>query len=64
MLSAVSQQIQTIQLALKSYANAEAGTTPAENVEIELLGRQVKVHPDMAIFVTMNPGYGLPTLFS
>eukprot|EP01113_Clastostelium_recurvatum_P011812 TRINITY_DN1605_c0_g1_i1.p1 TRINITY_DN1605_c0_g1~~TRINITY_DN1605_c0_g1_i1.p1 ORF type:complete len:4689 (+),score=1530.43 TRINITY_DN1605_c0_g1_i1:285-14351(+) len=45
-LSAVSQQIQTIQVALKEKAR-----------EVELIGKQVKVHPDMGIFVTMNPGY-------
>ena len=59
MLSAVSQQIQTIQLALKNYAtisSSEGTNAPIERVEIELLGRQVKVHPDVASFVTMNPG--------
>lgn len=45
-LSAVSQQIQTIQVALKEKAK-----------EVELIGKPVKVHPDMGIFVTMNPGY-------
>ncbi|GAM24388.1 hypothetical protein SAMD00019534_075630 [Acytostelium subglobosum LB1] len=45
-LSAVSQQIQTIQVALKEKAK-----------EVELIGKSVKIHPDMGIFVTMNPGY-------
>ncbi|EFA77050.1 cytoplasmic dynein heavy chain [Heterostelium album PN500] len=45
-LSAVSQQIQTIQVALKEKAK-----------EVELIGKTVKIHPDMGIFVTMNPGY-------
>ncbi|TPX53424.1 hypothetical protein SeMB42_g00788 [Synchytrium endobioticum] len=44
-LSAVSQQIQTIQLALK------------EESEIDLVGKQLKVHPSTGIFITMNPGY-------
>ena len=29
----------------------------ASQISIELVGKQVKVSPDMAIFVTMNPGY-------
>eukprot|EP01132_Coremiostelium_polycephalum_P002127 gene2127-2619_t len=45
-LSAVSQQIQTIQVALKEKAK-----------EVELIGKNVSIHPDMGIFVTMNPGY-------
>ncbi|EGC38132.1 cytoplasmic dynein heavy chain [Dictyostelium purpureum] len=45
-LSAVSQQIQTIQVALKEKAK-----------EVELLGKNVLIHQDMGIFVTMNPGY-------
>ncbi|KAI8810266.1 dynein heavy chain [Cladochytrium replicatum] len=44
-LSAVSQQVQTIQLGLKS----------AE--EIELVGKPLTVNPDTGIFITMNPGY-------
>ncbi|KAI9017153.1 dynein heavy chain [Gaertneriomyces semiglobifer] len=44
-LSAVSQQIQTIQLGLKRDA------------EIELVNKQFKVNRDTGIFITMNPGY-------
>merc|ERR1711991_189156 len=46
MLSAVSQQIQQIQIALKK-----------NDLDVELIGRQVKISVDMGIFVTMNPGY-------
>ena len=53
MLSAVSQQVQTIQEALKSQKdNKKEGS-----LVIELVGKQVKVSQDMAIFITMNPGY-------
>ncbi|HLD78384.1 MAG TPA: AAA family ATPase, partial [archaeon] len=45
-LSAVSQQIQAIQVALREKQPA-----------VDLLGRSVRLHPDMGIFVTMNPGY-------
>merc|ERR1712106_1212112 len=50
-LSAVSQQIQTIQEHLKIVATTKTNTT------VELVGKQVKVHTDMAIFITMNPTY-------
>ncbi|BGP13270.1 hypothetical protein JCM10213_004960 [Rhodosporidiobolus nylandii] len=49
-LSAVSQQIQSIQLGLSASV-----TNP--NTEIELVGRQLRISPDTGIFITMNPGY-------
>lgn len=53
MLSAVSQQVQTIQEALKS----EGEGNKEGSLSVELVGKQVKVSTDMAIFITMNPGY-------
>ena len=47
----MSQQIQTIQETLKSAENTKTSLT------VELVGTQVKVMPDMAILITMNPTY-------
>ncbi|KAG8561687.1 hypothetical protein GDO81_015440 [Engystomops pustulosus] len=55
MLSAVSQQVQCIQEALREHSNPNRDRTLT--VTCELLNKQVKVSPDMAIFITMNPGY-------
>ncbi|KAJ3212195.1 hypothetical protein HDU67_003972 [Dinochytrium kinnereticum] len=44
-LSAVSQQIQTIQLGLK------------DGNEVELVNKSLKINTDTGIFITMNPGY-------
>ncbi|XP_065684969.1 cytoplasmic dynein 1 heavy chain 1 isoform X1 [Hydra vulgaris] len=52
MLSAVSQQIQTIQIALK-----QGCPEPGVPITIQLIGKEVKVSEEMAIFITMNPGY-------
>lgn len=49
-LSAVSQQIQNIQVGLRKRALDDSA-------EIELIGRQLKVHPLTGMFITMNPGY-------
>ncbi|KAH0545547.1 hypothetical protein FGG08_000378 [Glutinoglossum americanum] len=49
-LSAVSQQVQNIQLGLKRGA-VDAKT------QIELVGRQLTVNANTGIFITMNPGY-------
>ena len=49
-LSAVSQQVQNIQLGLKRCK--ERG-----NAQIELAGRQFAVNTNTGIFITMNPGY-------
>ncbi|BHF62050.1 Cytoplasmic dynein 1 heavy chain 1 [Sparganum proliferum] len=54
MLSAVSQQIQGIQEALRELA---VDSKTAKDVTVELLGKNVSVNPEMAIFITMNPGY-------
>lgn len=49
-LSAVSQQIQNIQVGLRKRAQDP-------NAQIDLIGRQLKVHPLTGMFITMNPGY-------
>lgn len=54
MLSAVSQQVQTIQEALKTQGDSKSAV---QTICVELVGKQVKVSTDMAIFITMNPGY-------
>lgn len=49
-LSAISQQIQNIQLGLKQGAEDS-------KCHIELVGRQLSVNENTGIFITMNPGY-------
>ena len=47
MLSAVSQQIQTIQEAVRAGGS----------MSVNLVGKTLNVNAAMAIFITMNPGY-------
>ena len=49
-LSAVSQQVQTIQQGL-----VQAATNPM--TEVELVGKKLKINNRTGIFITMNPGY-------
>ncbi|KAL8732460.1 MAG: hypothetical protein Q9166_002673 [cf. Caloplaca sp. 2 TL-2023] len=49
-LSAVSQQVQNIQLALKRLA--EDGDS-----QVDLAGKQFQVSANTGLFITMNPGY-------
>ncbi|KAJ9657280.1 dynein heavy chain [Neophaeococcomyces mojaviensis] len=49
-LSAVSQQIQNIQIGLRN-------STDEQKAQVELVGRRFKVNQNTGIFITMNPGY-------
>ena len=49
-LSAVSQQIQNIQIGLRK-------STPEHKAQIELVGRKLSVNFNSGLFITMNPGY-------
>ncbi|KPI38240.1 Dynein heavy chain, cytoplasmic [Cyphellophora attinorum] len=49
-LSAVSQQIQNIQIGLRNSTNEQ-------KAQIELVGRRFRVNQNSGLFITMNPGY-------
>ncbi len=49
-LSAVSQQIQNIQIGLRNSTNEE-------KAQIDLVGRRFHVNLNSGLFITMNPGY-------
>lgn len=49
-LSAVSQQVQTIQQGLASLVKNP-------QTEIELVGKSLRINPNIGIFITTNPGY-------
>ncbi|CAG8270805.1 unnamed protein product [Penicillium olsonii] len=49
-LSAVSQQIQNIQIGLKNNNDGDKS-------QIDLVGRRLAVNSNTGIFITMNPGY-------
>ncbi|CRG84277.1 Dynein heavy chain, cytoplasmic [Talaromyces islandicus] len=49
-LSAVSQQIQNIQIGLRKGSEDDS-------TQIELVGRRLRVNQNTGIFITMNPGY-------
>ena len=49
-LSAVSQQIQNIQIGLKNSTNEQ-------KAQIDLVGRRFRVNQNSGLFITMNPGY-------
>ena len=49
-LSAVSQQIQNIQIGLRNSTNEQ-------KAQIDLVGRRFRVNQNSGIFITMNPGY-------
>lgn len=75
MLSAVSQQIQTIQEALRQQSSSNKGQFELSqhlrrtllfnlsvfsiqgSLKIEIVGKTITVNSNMAIFITMNPGY-------
>lgn len=49
-LSAVSQQVQSIQQGLAALVKNPA-------TEIELVGKNLRINPNIGIFITTNPGY-------
>ena len=56
MLSAVSQQIQSIQMALKDAASRPAAKAK-DPIMVEIAGKTIPCSKDVGLFITMNPGY-------
>ncbi|OMJ11354.1 Cytoplasmic dynein 1 heavy chain 1 [Smittium culicis] len=55
-LSAVSQQIQSIQMGLKQLSLNKSNNSDIKPT-VELVGRNVSLNHDTGIFITMNPDY-------